>query len=395
MSDATPVTFHARRYDTGTPVEIALAGNRIRSIGSLDLPATPVDWPYVAPGLVDVQINGYGGVWFADRELTPEGVERVLDAFLARGVVRICPTLITSSFETLAAGFESLRQACEQSARIERMAGQFHLEGPYLSAEDGPRGAHLREFIRPADWDEFSDLQRVSGNRIRLVTVAPEVPHALEFIRRAVSSGVVIALGHTAATTEEIVAAVDAGARLSTHLGNGAHRYIRRHPNCIWDQLGEPRLSASLITDGHHLPDSVIRSMVWAKSPARCVLISDASGWAGCAPGAYENELGRAQVLADGRIVVAGQETFLAGSGSTTEQCVAHAVRAGACSWREALDMAGRNPGRLLRLDHTSLQAGDPADLFVYRIADKTQAIEVLATVEAGEVRFGALPGVK
>src|SRR6185295_16579422 len=147
----------------------------------------------------------------------------------------------------------------------------------------------------PPDWDEFSELQRVSGDRIRLVTIAPEVRHAVEFIRRAVDSGVRIAIGHTAATADQIGAAVNAGATLSTHLGNGAHPIMRRHPNYIWEQLGEPRLAASIITDGQHLPDSVIRSIVRAKSVRQTIVTCDASGWAGCAPGTYENDLGRVE----------------------------------------------------------------------------------------------------
>ena len=100
-----------------------------------------------------------------------------------------------------------------------------HLEGPYISAEDGPRGAHPREHVRHADWNEFQQLQEISGNRIKLVTLAPEVDGALDFIRTAVASGVVISIGHTAASPEQIRAAVDAGARLRrTHLGNGSAR---------------------------------------------------------------------------------------------------------------------------------------------------------------------------
>ena len=107
------------------------------------------------------------------------------------------------------------------------MVAGCHLEGPYLSAEDGPRGAHPREHVRPTNWDEFCELQRVSGERIRLVTIAPEVPHAVEFIRRAIATSVTIAIGHTAASAEQIHASVEAGATLSTHLGNGAHPVLR------------------------------------------------------------------------------------------------------------------------------------------------------------------------
>lgn len=386
----TEPTLRARRYDTGEPVEIVFAGNTIRSIEPAS--ASDVDESlWVAPGLFDLQVNGFGGVWFADRTLTPEKVGPAVRAYLPHGVTQLFPTLITSSFETLSAGFTAIRQACERDEGISRMVAGCHLEGPYLSAEDGPRGAHPRQHIRPADWEEFSELQRISGGRIRLVTIAPEVPHAVEFICRAVASGVVISIGHTAATTEQIRAAVDAGATLSTHLGNGAHPVMCRHPNYIWDQLGEPRLSASLIADGQHLPASVVRSMVWAKSVARCVLTCDSSGWAGCAPGRYENELGRVEVLESGRIVVAGQETLLAGSGSITDECVACAVQMGACTWSEAIDMACRNPTRLFGFRERRLAVGDPADLFVFRLDERESRLEPQATILAGKLESGSV----
>lgn len=385
----TPRSFCARRYDTGEPVCITLAEGRIAAV----VPAWPdgaaADWPLVAPGLFDVQINGYGGVMFADRGLKAEAVRTTVGAYLAHGVTRILPTLITSSFETLCAGFAAIRQACEADAWVNHVVAGCHLEGPYLSSEDGPRGAHPREHIRPADWDEFCELQRISGERIRLVTIAPEVPGAIDFIGRAVATGVAIAIGHTAAGGEQIQAAVDAGATLSTHLGNGTHAILKRHPNYIWDQLGESRLWASLIVDGQHLPDSVVRAIVRAKSPGQVVLTCDASGWAGCKPGTYENELGKVEVLAGGRIVVAGQNQMLAGSWKTTEMCVAHTVRCGAATLREAIDMACRNPTRLLGFREQRLTAGDAADLFLFRHPTADSEIEVIATLVGGELRFG------
>jgi len=388
----SPVTsLHARRYETGEPVRITLRGTRIAAVEPA-WPDGPVNgWPLVAPGLFDLQVNGYGGVWFSDTLLTAEQATTAIGAYLAHGVTRLCPTLITNSFEGLAAGFAAIRQACEADPRIDYVVAGCHLEGPYLSSEDGPRGAHPRQHIRPADWDEFSELQKISGGRIRLTTIAPEVEHAIEFIRRAVASGVTVAIGHTAANTEQIAAAVDAGATLSTHLGNGAHGTLRRHPNYIWDQLGDARLTASLIVDRQHLPDSVVRSMIRAKSPARIVLTCDASGWAGSPPGRYENELGAVDVLTSGRIVVAGQEQLLAGSGSTTEECVAACVASGGATLRDAIDMASRTPARLLGFRESRLMAGDAADLFLFRHDESASRIEVVATIVQGELRYGTI----
>ncbi len=309
-------------------------------------------------------------------------------------MTRLCPTLITSAFETLATGFAAIRTACEKHPWLDHVVAGCHLEGPYLSGEDGPRGAHPPAHIRPADWHEFCDLQKTSGGRIKLVTIAPEVTHAVEFIHRAVETGVRISIGHTAATGEQILAAVDAGATLSTHLGNGAHPVMRRHPNYIWDQLGESRLWASIITDGQHLPDSVIRSIVRAKSVPKTIVTCDASGWAGCSPGVYENELGKVEVLSDGRIVVAGQREILAGSGAATDACVAHVAQCGAATLPEAIDMACRNPARFFGLPEPALRPGHPADLFLFRPDLSQGSLAVLATFVEGELRHGEVPVV-
>ena len=388
----TASVIRARRYDTGESVHIVLSAEEIGAIEPASPDEEVPDWPFVAPGLFDLQVNGYGGVWFCDRDITPEKVVRAIEPYFAHGVTRLCPTLITNSFEALSAGFTAIREACEQYAWINHVVAGCHLEGPYLSSEDGPRGAHPKEHIRPADWDEFGHWQDASGGRIRLVTLAPEVPHAIEFIRRAIEVGVQIAIGHTAATCAQIQAAVEAGARLSTHLGNGSHPIIRRHPNYIWDQLGEPRLSASIITDGQHLPDSVIRSIVFAKSVRNTIITCDASGWAGCVPGVYENELGSVEVLPDGRIVVAGQREILAGSGVATDTCVAQAVACGAANLPEAIDMASRNPNRFFGYPDYGLTAGAPADLFLFQPDISACKLDILATVVAGEVRYGKIP---
>jgi N-acetylglucosamine-6-phosphate deacetylase len=246
--------------------------------------------------------------------------------------------------------------------------------------------------VRAADWDEFSRLQQIAGGRIRLVTLAPESPGALEFIRRAVADGVTIAIGHTAATGEQIAAAVDAGARLSTHLGNGAHGVLRRHPNYIWEQLGDARLSASIISDGHHLPPSVVRSIVRGKTPMRTIVTCDAAGLAGCPPGNYELGSGRFELREDGRIVVAGQDQILAGSSASTETCVAKVMEETGISLREAIEMAGRNPARLLGLPEFRLAHGSRADLFLFHPQVPGKRWRVAATLAAGEIRFGSLP---
>ena len=204
--------LRGRSYVNGEPICVTIEGERIARVDPAWPDGDAAAWPWIAPGLFDLQINGHKGVWFCDPKLTAEQVLTVLEAHFAFGITRMCPTLITASFDALAAGVKAIRQACESAEWANKMVPGIHLEGPSISSEDGPRGAHPLSQVRPADWDEFRRLQDISGNRIRLVTLAPETGNAVEFIRQAVASGVTISIGHTAATPEQVTAAIDAGA---------------------------------------------------------------------------------------------------------------------------------------------------------------------------------------
>jgi N-acetylglucosamine-6-phosphate deacetylase len=266
-----------------------------------------------------------------------------------------------------------------------------HLEGPYISSEDGPRGAHAKDHVRDVDWSEFQKLQEISGNRIRLVTLAPELNGAMEFIKKATASQVVISIGHTAASCEQIRAAVDAGARLSTHLGNGAHALIHRHRNYIFEQLSDPRLMVSLIVDGHHLPASLVRIFLQIKTPRRTVMTCDAAGWAGCPPGKYQNELGQCELLETGRLVVAGQNELLAGSALETDVCVMNAIDFAGVSLKEAIDMTSRNPAKILGYETVRLRRGALADLIVFRMSQVRKRLDIEATIGSGQLMFGEI----
>lgn len=380
-----------RRYDTGESVCIETEGDRIRAVSPIEAPADAGRLPLIAPGLFDLQINGHGGTWFSDESLTPEKVIQTLEPHYRFGITRLLPTLVTASHEAFISGFTAIRKACEQERWVDQMVAGCHQEGPYIAREDGPRGAHPLQHVRAADWDEFCCYQEASGGRIRLVTLAAEAEGAVPFIRKAVAAGITIAIGHTGANSDQIAAAADAGARLSTHLGNGAHGQMRRHPNYIWDQLGDSRLMASIIPDGHHLPPSVIRSFIRAKGKSNVVITCDAAGLAGCPPGRYEAASGQVEILEDGRIVIAGQNQLLAGSSLETDVCVAHALSVADLSLREAFDMAGRNPCRLLGCEEVSLSAGSRADLVVFDYAGPGARINWRATIASGELRFGTI----
>lgn len=383
----------ARHFDTGLPVRVEIAASgRIASVTPATGYAREMDLPFVAPGFFDLQINGYGGIWFSDPHLTPDQVLDVLRRYQSHGVTRLCPTLITNSQEAICAGLSAVRQACEREAWAQQMVAGCHVEGPFISDQDGPRGAHPREHVRPCSWSEFQEWQAAAGGRVCLVTLASEAVGSVEFIQLASRNGITIALGHSGANTDQIQAAVRAGARLSTHLGNGASPMLPRHPNLLWDQLGESRLAASLITDGHHIPASFLRSVVRAKGDSECVITCDASGLAGCPPGPYEVYGQVFEVLPSGKIVVGGQRTLLAGSAQTTEHCVAMCVQLAGVSLGTACKMAGDNPARILRRERIGLTTGNRADLVIFRhhSGGETPRLEILETWLAGSRVFAA-----
>ncbi len=330
--------------------------------------------PWVAPGLVDVQINGYGGQEFSSLELTPERVAEIVRRHFSFGVTRVCPTLTTQNHQVMRHGVATIAAACERWPDVARGVTGIHLEGPYFSVEEGPRGAHPAEHCRPPDLAEFEAWQGASGGRVRLLTMSPEFADAPQFIAQVVAGGVVVAIGHTGASGAQIRAAVDAGARLSTHLGNGAHRMLRRHPNYIWDQLAEDRLFASLIVDGHHLPPEVVQTIIRAKSASRCLLVSDVSGLAGLPAGRYSSSGCELEILADGRLVIAGQDQLLAGASLPIGVGVANVMRFVSLDLATAIDMASRTPAQLLGLRSGELQVGHPADLILFDLPDDLAA---------------------
>jgi N-acetylglucosamine-6-phosphate deacetylase len=357
--------LRARHYHTQDRIDIVCRDGVIASITPAG--AGPVDRSagWVAPALFDLQINGCDGKAFASAGLTLADVAHVTSVCRRHGIGGFCPTLITSSFEALRHGFATLRAACESDPALDRAIPCFHLEGPYISPEDGPRGAHPLEHVRLPDLNEFHRLQEAAGGHIRLVTLAPEREGALPFIGALVKAGVVVAIGHTAASPEQIREAVRAGARLSTHLGNGSHALLPRHENYLWEQLASDELTASIITDGHHLPAALIKCLVRVKTPARLIVTCDASSLAGLPPGRYTQVGKELEVLEGGKVVVPGT-TFLGGSGAFTDTCLRVLLGLGEVSLADAIDMAGANPRELLRLPALELKERMPADLILF-----------------------------
>jgi N-acetylglucosamine-6-phosphate deacetylase len=376
------VLLRARHSATGELIDVRYEAGTIVSIGPLGWEPAIDHFEWVAPAFFDLQINGCHGISFNSPTLTTEQVGRVVAECRHHGLAGLLPTLVTNSFDALAHGFRTLSRGIESDSAVAIAVPGFHLEGPYIADEDGPRGAHPKAHVRNPDVDEFRRLQDAAGGRICLVTLAPERPGALRFIEDLVKSGVVVAIGHTAATPGQVRDAVTAGARLSTHLGNGSHAVLPRHDNYVWEQLAADDLWASIIPDGHHLPAAVVKSIVRVKTPRRTILTCDASSLAGLPPGRYSEWGTEFEVQPGGKVVVPGTP-FLAGSGVFTDVCVGTVMRQAGVSLAEAIDMAGGRPRALLGLPPWEFVEGARTPLVLFDW-EPGGAIEVRSVVDAG-----------
>ena len=386
----------ARRFDTGQPVRVDLVDERISTVTPADPGPTPLDqWPWIAPGLLDIQINGYRGQEFSSPDLTARMVLDIVTAYDAFGVTRCCPTLTTHSLEVLEHALATIDAACRSYPEVEKRIAGIHLEAPYLAPDDGPRGAHPREHCRRPSWDEFQRFQEAAAGRIRILTMSVEFDESPPFVSKVAAAGVIVAIGHTAADSDHIRRAVDAGARLSTHLGNGSHPMIPRHHNYIWDQLAEDRLTATLIVDGHHLPPPVVKTFVRAKTPERCILISDMSGLAGLPPGRHQADTCELEILPSGKLVLAGQREILAGASAPLGTGIANLMHFAGVDLETAVGMAVHHPARLLGLTAAALAPGDPADLVLFHLREPGHEtgpcrFDVLATILDGQTVHGS-----
>lgn len=370
---------------TGRTVEIAFG----RVIEGVDEPLRPPeDAPIIAPGFIDLQVNGYSGCDYNSPDAPQEAIAQSLAAQFATGVTRLFPTVITGPPEQMAACLRNLAEARERLPAGRAMEG-FHVEGPHISPEDGPRGAHPREWVRPPDIEEYRRWQEAARGHVRLVTVAPEWPEAPGYIESLVADGVVVSIGHTRTTTRQLAEAVRAGATMSTHLGNAGDPFPPKHPNYLWDQLAEDRLAAGFIVDGHHLAPSFLRVALRAKGADRSILVTDAVMPTGCAPGRYRIGAVEVEMHADDRVTLTSEER-LAGSVLRMDRAIGNLMALTGLPLSHALAMATRNPARVGRIAsrQRGLVPGDRADIVELRINEGT--LEIQRTWLDGELVYSS-----
>ena len=372
-----------RDVGTGQGIAVTVTDGRIAAIEPTDL-EPGLSNPYLAAGLIDLQVNGYHGLDLNDGALTPERVVALTQMMTTLGVTTYLPTLITASRASLLAALTSIAAARRQHPLSARMIPFVHIEGPFLATEDGPRGAHPLEHVRTPDLDEVAEWQRVSGGLVGKITLSPHYDQVSDFIRALVGQGILVAIGHTSASADQIHAAVSAGARLSTHLGNGAAATLPRHPNFIWAQLADDGLNAGFIADGFHLPADTFKAMLRAKGVDRAYLVSDTAALGGMPPGVYDQPIGgRVEVGSDGRLSVLGTP-YLAGASRPLCEDVALAIRMADLSLSDGVRLATVNPGRFVG-HRGRLAVGESADLVLFDWELGAASLAIRETYVAGK----------
>jgi len=331
---------------------------------------------YLGLGLVDLQINGFAGIDFNQFPITSEGLLQVIEALMKKGVTSFLPTIITNSDERIIDLLRNIDQLLKQNPYISSFIPGIHLEGPFISPEAGARGAHDFQFIKAPDWSLFQEFQEASGHRIKIVTLSPEWKEAPAFIKKCVQQDILVAIGHTIASPEQIQEAVDAGVRLSTHLGNGAPLMLPRNNNFIFEQLAQPKLCATLIADGFHLPNSFLKIALQVKSD-NAVLVSDSTQFAGMKPGIYKTHIGGKVLLQDNhRLCTFENDKILAGSAVSLLDCVQHLYQSEIRSLQQAWNLASERPGNILDFPTRSQNGSLDQDFVIFEIIGKTIVVQ-------------------
>lgn len=370
------VRFEGLNIYTGESIAIQTRRGLICRIDKLETPLGSLNLPILSRGFVDIQVNGYQGVDYSGDNLTLEQLPDMIKVLARTGTLRHMPTIITGSFERTRDNLVTIRKAVESDPAIKAAIAGIHLEGPYISGVDGARGAHDLKYVRDPDKDELRRWQEAAGGLIRLVTLAPEREGAIPFIRSAVGMGISAAIGHSLATEEQIKQAVEAGASLSTHLGNGSPALLPRLKNHIWAQLADDTLYASIIADGFHVPKSTLKVFTRAKGFDKLILISDVGPMGGLVPGRYKWGDTDVDVFPDGHLGLSRTE-YLAGAGHLLDCAIPVFRKASGCTLRQAISLATDSPVKLLKLDGnvSDFRLGEPADIICFRETDEQLSV--------------------
>ena len=371
---------------SGKPVSVKAEEGFIAEIKEIK---TKQRLPFISPGFLDMQVNGYRGSDYSLEDLSIVHIKNIMEGLAESGTTQHVPTIISSPQELIVRNLKIISSAVDKYPEVAAAVSGIHIEGPYISSEEGPRGAHDPEYIRNPDMDEFNEWQEACGGKISIVTLAPERKGAIEFIRYIVRQGVTVSIGHSGAAPEVINRAVDAGASMSTHLGNGSYAVIPRLKNYIWEQLARDELTIGLISDGFHLPPSVVKVFTMVKGLRRIILVSDVALLGGMKPGIHKWGNLDVEVHKDGHLGLAGTE-YLAGAGHLLNWDIAHYIKFTGQNLAETIGLCTVNPAGVLKLknNYGKLEKGSPANLVLFNYEQGDDALDIVKTVRMGREVF-------
>lgn len=362
---------------TNEAVEIVCSPAGIESIANIPYQE---GLPFISPGFFDMQVNGFHGADYSLEYLEPAHVKTLVGFLAKTGTTRHIPTFVTMPQERLLKNLRLVSGVIEEDASIAAAIPGFHIEGPFISPVSGPRGVHDPKYIREPVFEDFLLWQEAAQGRILYVTVAPEIPGAIDFIKQVVETGVKVAIGHSGASPEIIQDAVEAGATISTHLGNGSFTEIPRLKNYIWEQLAADQLTAGIISDGYHLPPSVVKVFTRAKGLDRLVLVSDVALLGGYPPGSYKWGDMDVDVHEDGHLGLHGT-SVLAGAAHTLDWDIAQFMAFTNHSLQETIELCTSNPAKVLGIDtsgYDSFTVGGPANLCAFHYEKGMDRLQIV-----------------
>jgi N-acetylglucosamine-6-phosphate deacetylase len=362
----------AWHYAWRKPVRLRWQGGTISAIEPAEKAPAGL---WVAPALVDLQVNGYAGIDFQQDHLTVAELLHAARQLRADGCTRWLLTLISDHWPRLMARLEHLRALRAQSVELQHAIVGWHIEGPFLSAEPGFCGAHDPGVMCDPTPERIAELRQVTGKDPVLLTLAPERSGAIEAIAQAVWLGLTVSLGHTNAPQARLAEAVAAGAVAFTHLSNACPRLIDRHDNILWRVLETRGLRVSLIPDGAHVSAPLFRIIHRLLEPEAIFYISDAMAAAAMPPGRYR--IGRLDLE-----VGPDQVVWLPGTGNlagSTLRPIDGVFRAAAmlgCAWQQTWVRYSESPACLMGLP-SGLQVGAPADLCLVELGPQDQLVRL------------------
>jgi len=370
--------------ESGKSIELIVENGRIVAIE--EKISQSEDLPFISHGFLDMQVNGYNGSDYSLDDLDRRHIDRIIKSLAASGTTQHVPTIVTRAKEQILKNLRMITRSRHESSLIDSAIAGIHIEGPFISGEDGPRGAHDLRYVRDPNFEEFLEWQDAAEGLVKIVTIAPEREGALEFIEKVVKTGVIAAIGHSAASPERIREAIAAGCTLSTHLGNGSHASVPRLRNYIWEQMAADRLAAGIIADGFHLPESVIKVMARAKGLNNLILVSDVALIGGYPRGVYRWGNLDVEVFEDGHIGLPGT-TFLAGAAHLLDWDIPTFMRFTGATLGDTIRLCTVNPARILSRIASAgrLTPNSPANIVLFRFEKGDKRLKVEKTLINGE----------